>query len=1128
MTELRSDRVAEQERNQKPEPNSSPTLCRGIVPPPGRRPVRKGSPTTNSPVFPRPRVSASSPLLLLLVITISAVELELTFDGAEDQDALPAAVTKAGEKAYSLNQQGLEALEREDLDTALALFREAAETLPGYSDAVNNQGVVHFRRGTLFRAREIWETVTEADPDYAIAHYNLGVAAFHGRKYDQAADHLRTALDKNRRFHQALVMLGRIDLLQGRKRDAVRRLEKAYEIAPNAAEVWSMTAYGLVEAGDTARAEELLLQRTDTHQSLEMLGKIESGRGRYERAAEYLAQAVARGGPTSILVSLASVQMDAGQCGKALGTLDAYLARARPPSADAYLLAGVAAKDCGDMAVARKRFEEGVRRYPGDPILRFNLGQMLFYGGEYERAENVWAPLADTLSDPSLFHLRAVTARRRGDHDRAEELIRKALTMDKRAEYYDALGVVLHDKGDSAAAVASFRKAVEIDPGLRSAQLNLALATKEKGALGATARELRRRLDTCSLHCGEPALKLAIVHYHGGDIDRALEVLRGVPEGERTEGIARHEAIFLRMKGDLAGAVSVLEKAKGKYVFEVETEHELAQCYMEAGLHGKAIATFESLLERWNRNPWRIFYQMGYASMEQNELSRAQTYFERSLRVKRSNPAARALLAFVLNRMGDSERARELWEKNLKDDPSNPVMWSNMGLALEKEGRYEEALERYRRALRLKPEEHGVRINMGNAYLALGRYGEALDAYREALDSPKRQVAAYNAFIAAQGKREMSRAGEMVELLRSEYPGELNTKRAGGEMALWKGDTARALEVLSGLAEKNANDWYALARIYIAKGKSREAEHAIGCLPDDPRWVHVRKELRAQQAYFEGRYDRAYELWDALEDTSFSTRYNKALAALKGKRYAEAMRLGQSMIRTADGRDRVDVCRLIGNAAFGLKQWDTARKWYEQLSGLDSRNPVVQYNLAVAWYNLDDIDRSWKHYQQARALDPALSNSDIEKRHKAARGEGPGTTVMLDTLDSLYNEAVTLQSEENDTAAMEIYRQILEIDTRYYQAWNNLGAIHAKRGELDLAKDCYAKAISRRHDLVEAYANLANIHIALGEFDKARRWLFKGGHHNPDNELIDEMKRKLEEARAAEDEGEVEAEPEDR
>ncbi|MBD3314955.1 MAG: tetratricopeptide repeat protein [Chitinivibrionales bacterium] len=1066
-------------------------------------------------------------VLIWLFTVTNAVELEFTFEDSDERDALPGAVIKAGEKAYALNQKGLDALERGDLDSALGYFESASDVLVGYSDAVNNRGVVYFRRGTVFRAEEIWKALAAADPDYAIVHYNLGVAAFYDKEYKKARRYLARGLQCNPRFHQALIMLGRVDMVEGKKRDAVRHWEKAYDIAPRERDVWAMYAYGSVEIGDTTRAEKVLLRHTDTHYALEMLGEIEAGRGKPARAARYFAEAVAKGGPPSILASLALMQMDNGECSKSLRTINHYLARVSPPSADALLLAGVAAKECGRMADATKRFEEGVRLYPNDPLLRFNLGQMLFYVGDYERAEGVWAPLADTLRDPSLFHLRALAARHRGKRTEAKEHIRQALALDTRAEYYDVLGVLLYESGDTTAAVENFQKALKMDPEHRSAQLNLALVTKEKRALAATAQKVRQRLDTCALRCGGLALELAILHFHAGDIDKAQEVLRAVPESERTEGIVRHEAVFHRMKGNLTEAISVLERGEEKFVLDVETEHELAQCYMEAGLYAKAIAVFESLLDRWRRNPWRIYYQMGYANMERNDLSQARECFQRSLRVRRDNPAARALLAFVLNRMGYEERARELWAEHLREDSSNPVMWANMGLALEKEGDYEGALEKYHRALRLDPEKHALWINIGNAYLAMGKYEKAWEAYRGALDSPKREVAAYNAFIAAQRKGKKSRASQMVDILRDEYPGTINARRADGELALWNGDTARALELLSGLPQKNDNDWYALAKIYVARGLGDEAGEAISRLPHDSLWTYARNELTAQLAFYEGRYDSAYELWKAGGDTSFSTRYNMALAALQAKRYDDALRLGEKLIGAVNGRDRVRVCRMIGNAAFGLEDWETARRWYEQLSGLDSRNPLVQYNLAVAWYNLGDIEKAWKHYQRARRLDPTLSNVTLEKHYQAESGEEVGTQVVMDTLDSLYNQAVAFQNDDNDSSAQLLYRLILKRDSRYYPAWNNLGAIYAEQGELDSAKVFYANAISRRHDLVEAYANLANIHIALEEYDKAHRWLLKGELHNPGNELMGRMRSRLDQARAG-DQGNDTADTPDR
>ena len=94
---------------------------------------------------------------LILRVCAPAVEVELDFDDMAGQDALPAAILKGIQEAHELNAAGIKALERGLTDAALALFEEALEVFPGYTDAENNVGVVHYRRGTLFEARRAWQ-----------------------------------------------------------------------------------------------------------------------------------------------------------------------------------------------------------------------------------------------------------------------------------------------------------------------------------------------------------------------------------------------------------------------------------------------------------------------------------------------------------------------------------------------------------------------------------------------------------------------------------------------------------------------------------------------------------------------------------------------------------------------------------------------------------------------------------------------------------------------------------------------------------------------------------------------------------------------------------------------------------
>jgi Tfp pilus assembly protein PilF len=55
--------------------------------------------------------------------------------------------------------------------------------------------------------------------------------------------------------------------------------------------------------------------------------------------------------------------------------------------------------------------------------------------------------------------------------------------LDDRAEFHDFLGVVYYKRGNKKQAEEEFRKALKMNPELRSAQLNLALCTRSAGEL---------------------------------------------------------------------------------------------------------------------------------------------------------------------------------------------------------------------------------------------------------------------------------------------------------------------------------------------------------------------------------------------------------------------------------------------------------------------------------------------------------------------------------------------------------------------------------------------------------------------------------------------------------------------
>ena len=1035
---------------------------------------------------------------------VSTFEIKITKDDKNNIDALPSALVKGAEEAYAVNKKGLDELEKGDLDSAMAYFSKASSMLPVYVDAENNRGVVHFRKGNVPTAKLIWRSVIAKDPTYAVAFYNLGVIDFYDNNYESALSFFRKALAINKKFVEALVMLGRAELFLGKKKEACEYFKEAYKIDRNRTDVGLYLAFGLISAGDTVQAQSVLVKIKHSAEALKMLGQIESTRGNFAAAATYFSEAISGGALPDLLIELAWAQLDAKKYKEALSSIRTYAGKVKIMAADAYIIGGIASKENSDLEGSRAYFEKGVAVYPSDPILRFNLGQIYFLKKQYDRAETTWKTLPDTAADPSLYYMKALSAKQRGDLGLAEQLIKSALKLDSRAEYLDFLGVVLYAKGRKDEALTQFKKALAIDPDLRSAQLNSALLTESVDGLDAAAETMAREYAGCRDQCTDKAVQLSIIYYHQGKVDKALGVLEKIPEEKKDLKVLRHCALYLRQMREWDKAVVVLEKAKKTFVLDEKMECELADDYIMAGHYAKAVETLKNVLSAWGENPWRLYYQLGYAFLQQNDLEKASQYLQQSLKSKPDNLAAQGLMALVYNMQGNTQMARSLWEKNLHEDPTNAVILINLGLSLEKEGRCQEAIEHYTRAHALMPGDNALMINIGNAYEGLSRPIDAQNAYAVALNSSKRNLAAYDIFLLAHKSHNQARAKEMFALLTGEFPGSVYTRRAEAEMLLEEGDTARGLAALEMLPEKDPVDWYTMARIYAAKKDYKKIPQCLDMLPKEPFWDKARVDIDAQKAYALGDFSLAYSLLESLQDTAFSVQYNAGLAAFQAKKYNEALSLAEALVKKAKGKDRADVCRLAGNADFGLKQWKKAKEWYEQLAGMEGNDPVVQYNCAVAAYNLGDIDAAWGYYKRALELNPALSNKDIEKRHAAVHSANQTDTAATDSLDALYNDAVALQREEKNVEAEQLYKKIL--GTRAYpRAWNNLGAIYSARGELRQAEECFLKSVEKQHDIPEAYANLVTVYIAMDSLGAARGWIIKGLGHNPDSDVLKDL-----------------------
>ena len=124
-------------------------------------------------------------------------------------------------------------------DLAIARYKKALVLKDDYSPARNNLGNAYAEKREWDKAIEQYKIVIEdlvyGTPQYALS--NLGVAYYEKNDYRLAEKYFLEALDVSKDFSAALYGLGKTYLALGRVTDAVSRLERAAQIAPDAPRV---------------------------------------------------------------------------------------------------------------------------------------------------------------------------------------------------------------------------------------------------------------------------------------------------------------------------------------------------------------------------------------------------------------------------------------------------------------------------------------------------------------------------------------------------------------------------------------------------------------------------------------------------------------------------------------------------------------------------------------------------------------------------------------------------------------------------------------------------------------------------------------------------------------------------
>jgi tetratricopeptide (TPR) repeat protein len=273
---------------------------------------------------------------------------------------------------------------------------------------------------------------------------------------------------------------------------------------------------------------------------------------------------------------------------------------------------------------------------------------------------------------------------------------------------YNTLGMALSRFAETGAAREAFEKAIQLDPKMAGAHVNLALILAQSGELRLAGEHLDRaiRIEGNTPPAARAHYLRAGIHGEQNELEAALaELERAVllrpdfAEAWSDLGTVRRALL------DEAGALSAFERAVRIDPENTKAQFRLGSEYLHSGKPHQAV---EHLSEALRRDPDQraALYNLQMALREDGQIEEAKRVEARMAELlrQRSRASEAAIQAVKLN---------------------------NQGVESEKAGDLRAALEKYRAALELDPEHGGFRLNLGLALCRLGRWDEGIAEMRE-------------------------------------------------------------------------------------------------------------------------------------------------------------------------------------------------------------------------------------------------------------------------------------------------------------------------------------------------------------------------------------------------------------
>lgn len=465
------------------------------------------------------------------------------------------------------------------------------------------------------------------------------------------------------------------------------------------------------------------------------------------------------------------------------------------------------------------------------------------------------------------------------------------------AVWWYAAGLLERRRGRHEAAVELFRRALEIDPGSAVARLHLGESLLDLGETDAAIRALEDAASS-SAHAAAALAALGRAARDRGDAARAVELYLEALAAQPAADLLHHSiAAAYRSLGDEARARAALERAgQTPPAFPDPIAESLDELRTTTG----------ALLLRGGR------------ALVSERPREAVEHYRRAVAALPEDAEARRNLALALRAIGDLDAALAELEQAARIDPESHVVAFDLGNLQLARGAHQAAADRFAASLALEPDFVPARFNLANVELLSGRAADALANLELVLAlDPGHQRARYQAAMAKARLGRTDEAARDLDALHASDPGYAPALLGLAELRRQSGDLAGARAAYEEVTRRGGEASFrvdavlGLASLARAEGLAdAEIDHLRAAAVIAPERDDVRDEL-ARTLERAGRFleaAREREVLVELRPDDAMGRLLEATAWVQGGRSDRARR------RLEEGLERLPDDRLLANS----------------------------------------------------------------------------------------------------------------------------------------------------------------------------------------------------------------------